>query len=302
MGIPYTKVWLSASDQVKKLESRGLVVPDENAAEEFLLHLNYYRFSGYGLAFEDQRHSFRTGTTFESIRAAYEFDRDLRDVITESLEIIELDVRTAMAYSFGQRHGPFGHTDADNFFRLFNHTEWLRRLHGETNRSSEPFVTHFKATYAEFPDLPIWVATELMSFGALSKMYGGMDKADQKSISSRYGLQARTLKSWIHHLVYTRNLCAHHLRLWDRSWSIKPDVPAGNAWRFPAFPDNRHLFAALLIQAKMLAGCSAETAFAQSWRKRIEKLIANSAPNTINPKTRMGLPKDWKKHPVWAAL
>lgn len=302
MGVPYPKPWLPVSAQIKTLESRGLVVTDQASAEDFLLHLNYYRFSGYGLAFEDRRHSFRPGTTFEAVRAAYEFDRDFRDLITESLEVIELDLRSVIAYAFGQQHDPFGHTDAANFYSRFGHADWLHRLHGETMRSREQFVDHFRATYSEYPDLPIWVATELMSFGALSRMYSGMVKPDQKAISARYGLQPRTLQSWIHHLVYTRNLCAHHLRLWDRCWSIKPDVPAGKAWASPELPDNWHLFAALLVQAKMLMGCSAEAVFVHSWRKRIESLIDAKTPGVPDAFHRMGLSKNWKNHPVWRTL
>jgi abortive infection bacteriophage resistance protein len=302
MTVPYPKPWLPISAQLKKLESRGLAITDHSAAEQFLLHLNYYRFSGYGLAFEDHRHHFRPGTTFSAIRSAYEFDRDLRDLITESLEVIELDLRAVTAYTFGQRHGPFGHSDAARFFRHFDHAAWLRRLHDEIRRSREPFVTHFKATYSEFPDLPIWVTTELMSFGALSRMYGGMQKADQKAIASRYGLQPQTLKSWIHHLVYTRNLCAHHLRIWDRCWSIKPDLPAGRIWRRPELPSNSRLFAALLVQMKMLVACDAERAFTQSWRVRVEDILSQRAPKVADPLIGMGLLTHWKQHPVWRPL
>ena len=46
MATSYTKPWLSLSDQIKKLEYYGLVVADKAAAENFLKHLNYYRFSG----------------------------------------------------------------------------------------------------------------------------------------------------------------------------------------------------------------------------------------------------------------
>ena len=57
-GIPFSKPWLSCADQVQLLQQRGLTVADPQAAEQFLSHLNYYRFSGYCLAFELQRHAF----------------------------------------------------------------------------------------------------------------------------------------------------------------------------------------------------------------------------------------------------
>lgn len=40
-----------------------------------------------------------------------------------------------------------------------------------------------------------------------------MLKKAQKAVAIRYGLQSHILTSWMHHLVYVRNLCAHHSRL-----------------------------------------------------------------------------------------
>lgn len=69
-GSVYNKPWLSIEGQIRKLKSNGLEVSHEKAARLFLRHLNYYRFSGYGLAFETSRHQYRAGTTFEHVKAA----------------------------------------------------------------------------------------------------------------------------------------------------------------------------------------------------------------------------------------
>ena len=87
--IPYQKPWCSHADLVQKLIDRGLVVTDRPKAEAFLAHVNYYRLSGYCLAFESpgQRHTFSPGTTFEQLQAAYDFDFTLRDLVGEALEV-----------------------------------------------------------------------------------------------------------------------------------------------------------------------------------------------------------------------
>ena len=295
----YPKKWLSLPQQIEKLKTYGLSIPDEGAAATFLYHINYYRFSGYCLAFEKSRHQFIPGTTFEQIRDTYEFDRALRDLCTESIEVIELDLRTAIAHTFGEKFGPFGHVAPEFFFTGPSHSDWLEKLRGETERSSEPFVAHYKTRYQEYPDLPIWVAAEIMSFGALSKMYRSMRKPDQKTVAIRYGVQSETLKSWIHHLVYVRNLCAHHARLWDRIWAIKPNLPAGNAWSPPALPSNARLFASLLIQNSLLRRCPAEQIFAEDWRTRLEKLLEDKLPACPHPMQKMDMPNEWRSHPLW---
>jgi len=256
MLVHFTKPWKSWADQLATLESRGLSIADRAEAEAFLSHVNYYRLSGYMLAFEQSRHVLIPGTTFEEVRAAYEFDRVLRDLVTEALEVVEVDVRTAIAYHFGQHSGAFGHTDASHFFRRppsrhvvkphgFDHTAWLENIRQEAKRSRERFVEHFKQTYSGFPDLPVWIVTEVMSFGSLSRMYQGMRLADQRIVAQRYGVQPRFLASWLHHLVYVRNVCAHHSRLWDRAWAIKPDLPPLPPWLPPLLPGNDRMFVTL---------------------------------------------------------
>lgn len=294
----FSKPWLSIPDQLTKLESRGLVIGNRQSAEKFLWHLNYYRFSGYCLAFEDSRHAFRVRTKFEDVVAAYRFDVALRDLLTEALEVIEVDSRSVMAYLFGSNCGAFGHIDPTNFKPSFNHTDWNERVREETDRSSELFVEHFKNNYAGFPNLPCWIATEVMSFGTVSKMYGGLKDALQNPIASRYNMQKGDFESALHHLSYVRNVCAHHSRLWDRVWAITPRVPKAQQWQPPLVPDRSRVFVTILMIYRVLKRCSAIDHFATDWRRRINELMKNKPP-IENALTRMGMPTEWYKHPYW---
>jgi abortive infection bacteriophage resistance protein len=294
----FAKPWLSYADQVQLLLQRGLVVADPTAAEQFLSHLNYYRLSGYCLAFEDSRHQFVAGTTFEQVVEAYQFDLTLRDLVTEALEVIEVDLRAAIAYHFGQKYGAFGHTAPASFFKNFHHGDWLDRLREEAQRSNELFVTHFKNNYSEFPDLPVWIVMEVMSFGGLSRMVSGMDKLDQRALGNRYGFQARVMWKTTHHLTYVRNLCAHHSRLWDRAWAIKPELPAGKNWTVPLLPGNNKLFCTLLLLRQIMKRIPAIATFASEWKDRVETHLG-SPPSSADRFNRMGLTANWNQHPVW---
>ncbi|MGO8689868.1 MAG: Abi family protein [Thermoguttaceae bacterium] len=294
----YAKPWLSYPDQVARLITRGLSVPDEAVAERFLAHVNYYRLSGYCLAFEQQRRTFLPGVTFDDVAGAYAFDVVLRDLLTEALEVIEIDVRACLAYSFGQGHGAFGHADAANFFRRFDHADWIQHVRTEVDRSTERFIEHFRATYADYPDLPIWVLSEVMSFGTLTRMYRGMERADQRAIARRYGLQNADFGSILLHMAYVRNLCAHHSRIWDRAWSVKPTLPHGPMWRAPTMPGNDRLFCTLCLIQLLLNRCPAVAGFAVQWRDRLLQRLVK-LPNTPQALARMGMPANWIQHPVW---
>lgn len=296
--IPFNKPWMNWPDQLQILEGRGLVVADRAAAQTFLSHVNYYRLSGYCLAFETARHVFVSGTTWEQIQGAYDFDRVLRDLITEALEIVEVDVRTAVAFHFGQRYSAFGHTSSAKFDPRFWHQDWLYKLQEEARRSNERFVEHFEKTYVEFPNLPVWMATEIMSFGSLSLMFKGMLQPDQVAIAKRYGLHHKVLQSWLHHMVYIRNTCAHHSRLWDRIWQIKPSVPKDAAWAGVQPPHNDRLFVTLLLLRYMLRRCPSIAPFDAEWKQRVEQHLANP-PAASNALGRMGLTAAWNTHSLW---
>ena len=295
---PYQKEWISYEQQIDLLIQRGLIISDRSMALQFLKHVTYYRFSGYCLAFESERHNFFPDTTFAAIRFSYEFNQSLGRLIAEALTRIEIDLRNVISHSFGKHYGPFGHTIKTVFYKRFKHELWINSCRETANKSTELFTNHFRANYSEFPDLPIWMVTEIISFGDLSRMYKGMLKEDQKSIAGRYRKQPNILVSWLHHLVYIRNICAHHARLWDRQWAIKPSLPVAPSWKLPFMPGNDRLFSTLLIILTMLNAIPEAGTFKKCWKRKVEELFQH-LPSAPNAGLRMGLTTDWKHHPGW---
>ena len=261
----YAKPWLSYADQVAQLASRGLVVNDPAAARAFLSHVNYYRFSGYCLAFEKQRHAFNEGVTFEQVRVSYEFDLALRDLVTEALEVLEVDFRAAVAYHFGQRHGAFGHVDPRKFYRLHDHAEWLQQLRDEADRSKEQFIEHFRKTYDHiqiFRSGSRWRSCR----SAHSKMYKGMLRPDQRD-AERYGINPGTWSRrsiiWSMSETCVRTTYGCGIARGQSNHRCR-----GGAWRPPHLPSNDRLFATLLLMYDLMSTCPAVRTFAAVWPAR----------------------------------
>jgi abortive infection bacteriophage resistance protein len=305
---PYCKPWLSVDDQLNKLTDRGLIVEDAADAKAFLRHVGYYRFAGYLLAFEVARHQYVEGTSFGQVKAAYEFDARLRDLFREAIELVEVDLGANVAYSFGKKYGAFGHLDKNNFHQQFgnfpndpdkvDHAQWLERLQKEAKRSREIFAQHFRNKHTEFPDLPIWAATELMTFGQMSRMIRALKRVDRKQIAGLYGIPEPVLRSLVLHLTYVRNCCAHHLRLWDKKWAVQPELPKHPDWQPPKLPTRKRVFATVLLIKQLLDSSSAIESAVESWRDRVTALL-RQPPNLKTANTKLGLPKDWESHPVW---
>ena len=296
----YTKPWKSYADQVRTLVSRGLVVTDPKAAGEILSHIKYYRFSGYCLAFESERHKFLPGTTFKEIVKTYEFDRRLRRYLVEAIEWIEIDVRTAVAHEFGRLHGSFAHTDGQLFRDRYRHADWLQRIRAQTENSQETFAIHHRDTYAEFPDLPIWAAVEIMSLGSLSHLFSNMRNADRTPIANRYHIQAWLMASWLHHLTYVRNLCAHYSRFWDRKMAIAPKLAPNKSWDSVFAPQK--LYPTLLVVATMLQPIHSFASEIAEWKHAVERHIFDHLRLQPLARTRMGFPDGWHEQENWKSL
>ena len=136
----YSKPHLPYEDQVDLLIRRGLDCPDRGRSLLCLKQIGYYRLSAYFIPFKDAASgNFRPGTTFEQIIDLYKFDVDLRRLVLEALDAIEISVRAIITYEIGKHLGVFGHADPTNFATAFNHADFMKILRREEGRSTEAF-------------------------------------------------------------------------------------------------------------------------------------------------------------------
>jgi abortive infection bacteriophage resistance protein len=297
----YSKLALTFQDQLALLIERGLQVENSEYAEKYLSCVNYYRFSAYCMPFEKNRHEFKVNASFVNIVKLYEFDRKLRGLVYEALELIEIELRTGIAYEMAHLLGPFGHNDQNNFTNEYRFKEIRETATKEVERSKEVFVEHFKEKYYEFPNLPVWAEVEIFSFGCLSTMFAGLTPAIQKKIAKRFGLPGPVFKSWLHVLVYVRNLCAHHSRLWNRELQIWPQQPRNiDGFEYFQTSERRVWAVILLISYFFSAGC-VDNLTVNIWKDKFETAIEDAHFNIkgLEVKVGMGMPENWKSSKFW---
>ena len=299
---PYTKEALPFSEQAALLRKRGMQIRDEAEAAFYLSHLNYYRLTAYWLPFEEDHslHRFRAGTTFEQVLNLYVFDRELRLLMLDALERIEVSVRTQWAHYIGLNHGSHGHLDPS---LARNEDYWLQnknKLKTEILRAEkkikEQFIIHLMQTYEEALP-PIWACSEVMSLGLLSLWYANLQPMKtRQNIASTYELDEALFQSWLHHLTIVRNICAHHGRLWNRRFPIpatKPDahpefirtVFSESAW---------NIHNTFLIVLYLLSKISPES----HWLERLIHLIDKHNV----PVDQMGFPEGWRAQSIWKGV
>ena len=143
---------------------------------------------------------------------------------------------------------------------------------------------------------PVWMATEVSSFGSLSLLYKGLKNEDKGIISKNYNLHYKALGNWLHFLTYIRNICAHHSRLWNKEFAIRPKLEGlSPEWLPPITPRNDRCFFALLILKHLLEHSNSTKA----WVKNCESLINPILHKHAWSRHSMGIVKQWENHPLW---
>ena len=83
MKTTFSKSHLSYKEQVKLLQSRNLIITNEQFAIKKLKHLNYYRLSAYFHPYFEEKNRFRDDTKFEDILQLYYFDKEFYEKYDE---------------------------------------------------------------------------------------------------------------------------------------------------------------------------------------------------------------------------
>lgn len=302
----YNKPALTFEDQLKKLEHYGLIISNKKNAVQQLSCISYYRLSSYWYPFRQRdkqgkvTNQFEPGAAFEQVLKLYEFDRKLRSLVLDAIERVEVAIRTQITYHMAHTYGAFAHANSRHFHPGFNHGKWLSRLESETSRSSDEFIRHYKKKYTGFPRIPVWMLTEVMSFGALSFFYTGLQNnqktgvEDKKAVSQHFNIHHKRLGDWLHTLTYIRNICAHHSRLWNRELAIRPDQNKKSQWQPPITPRNDRIFYILLMLRHLLRA----TANGDGWADETSNLLEEMT-DSAQWRVAMGIPENWKEHPIW---
>ncbi|MEM0976955.1 MAG: Abi family protein [Pseudomonadota bacterium] len=303
-----------------------MTITNEALAEECLARIGYYRLSAYWYPFRSSTTSidpltgkrttviqdvFETGASFNDAMEFYVFDKQLRLLVMDALERIEVSIRTEIAFLMGQYdgwahrkpqflHGNFTTKPAWIGANMSRHAYWLSKVDEKCLKSKEDFAKHFKRKYTN-DDMPIWVSVELWDFGTMSHFYSGMKVADRDAIAKRYGnLNWKVFETWIRNLNDVRNICAHHSRLLNRNMAAQPSWP-----KQQDEPDLSHavttkngltrFYASACILRKLLLSINPNS----KWHDRFVNHMV-SLPSI--PKVTLqsaGFPINWETEAIW---
>ncbi len=280
------------------LKERGLVVNDDEKAIDCLKKISYFRLANYFRPMEADKvkHTFKPGSCFENAVALYNFDQELRTLLFDAIQTIEIALRSKVIHYISLQYGSFWFTDAGLFNSSSIFDSCLLHIRQEVERSREDFITEHLEKYSE-PDVPpVWKTLEVTTFGTLSKLFGNFkDNHLKKRIARDFNLpQHVILENWIKCAVIVRNHLAHHTRVWNRNFPYIPqtNISLRGAWLSHRIRHSHKLYPYLCCTQYMLNALRANNTFSLDLAALLQKY-----PNV--DVSAMGFPVDWQKEKLW---
>tara|TARA_R110001599_G_C12276626_1_gene662556 strand:- start:20921 stop:21949 length:1029 start_codon:yes stop_codon:yes gene_type:complete len=334
----FTKLAINVDQQLEILQQRGLSVRQPERAKRFLEVVSFFRLSIYMRPFQipgNNNHLFKSNSEFKQIVDLYAFDRELRLLVIDAIERVEVAVRASLNNYMSCKYqsdtsnsGSHWYLNSHLFKQSYDHQRLigdlekkqkkeaseLQRDIDKINRSNatneikqQRIVQRTKENYPRFYQqnydipalIPGWAMTEELTLGSLSHIYQGLVKdADRKAIARRFDIPHEVLASCLHTLNFVRNCCAHHSRLWNRELSVQPKIPRGVLWKLPERLTDSQIQPQrrIYIVLLLLAHLMRQVSPDSQWHNKVKELIVLHPDVPLFP---MGFPDDWQSHVFW---
>lgn len=223
------------------------------------------------------------------------------------MERVEVAMRTRVGETL-IASDPLAYADPQRFRPTFNHQSWMNTLEKRISRAcrNNEAVKHYRDHYGG--NYPFWVLAEVLDFADISRLYEGLPASDQRAIAEGLGIvidlgalsknQQRKAKlqsplvRWMEQLVIVRNYCAHHARLWNKSFAPAPTAALRTQPQFATLPEGQseQVFGVLTVMSSLIRVTSPGT----TWPTKIASLISNDfLTNPLVSPTSLGIPANW---------
>jgi abortive infection bacteriophage resistance protein len=298
----FEKTAFTITQQIERLQERGLIISTEDKADHYLSHISYYRLGEYWHSMQSDKinHVFKENSKFKDVIALYNFDGELKILLFDVIEKIEISLRTKLIYHLSHEIDPWWFQNFKIFINSKELVKTLANLEVELTRSKEPtIINHFKNHKDDLRFPPSWKSLEQTSFGSLSKLYGNLKNTvkSKDTIAQEYGAINHTfLPSWLQSIAQIRNYCAHHSRLWNKNVPGTPKLLPNPPFNWISDVPKQNEFPKLYIHLCLMKYLLDRIQPENNFTKRIDYLL-KKYPN-VDP-SALGLKPNWQNEPLW---
>lgn len=308
-ALKVSKPYLDYQQQIQKLkDEKGLIISNEAYAEEWLTNIGYFSLiGGYkNLFINPMTRKYETPTMFEDIVALYQFDESLRQLTFAYLIKVEQKIRQLISDSFCSSFGELQveYLTPTNYNpdrkKSGDVAKLIRMLDYHANHNIEKqYLVHQRRVYG---NVPLWVATKVLTFGQLSKFYSLLQFREQSAISKKYHhVSEKSLARYLNNLTLFRNVCAHNERLFSHTLTQMefPDTPLHAKMNLPKkgkqYLVGKKDYFGLLIAFRYMLPKADFLVYKRDLKKMIASYSKRSQRLSENDLlTKMGMPQNWE--------
>ena len=298
----FEKLPLTIQEQIERLQKRGLIITSSDNAFHYLSHISYYRLGEYWHSMQSNKddHCFKENSKFKDVISLYKFDGELKILLFDVIEKIEISLRTKLIYHLSHEFNPWWFQNFDLFIDSKALVKTLASLEEELGRSKEITIkNHLKKHKDDLRFPPAWKSLEQTSFGSLSKLYGNLKNTikSKDTIAEEFGAINHTfLPSWLQSIAQIRNYCAHHSRLWNKNLPGSPKLlsnpPHNWVEDVPKQHEFQKLYVHLCVMKYLLNIIQPDNTFSERLNSLFSK-YPNVDPNAV------GMKLNWQKEKLW---
>lgn len=297
----------SSFDRQIEIICEKIAIRDKDEAKEALKKIGYFQLmGGYKSLFRiPGTKKYKEGTSFEEIVSLYEFDVELRELFFRYLLQIERNLRSLMSYYFTETYGAAQkeYLNPQNYDLAKKNQYTVERLIATLERAADTqdyaYINYYREQYG---DIPLWVLSNVLTFGNLSKMFRVFPQSLKSKVSKNFApLNPHQMEQFLSVLTKYRNVCAHGERLFTyKTVDAIADTPihqelaiekSGNQYKY----GKQDLFAVVIAFSYLLP----EKDFS-CFSQNLLKIIQTVSGQLIHVEERellekMGFPQNWEK-------
>lgn len=239
----YSREHKSFEQQLDLLSIRGMKVNDREKAIERLKNISYYKIKEFAKPYYkpteiDGKIEMRyEKISFEGVINRFYKDKNLRIDLLHAIEKVELSFKTRFSYLLGEKD-PFNYLKFNfwcNKKEYCKHYIWHKEdefknhLKNLIYRNKNDMIMEFLRENPEQKFPPIWMAIDVMSFGDVLNLFELMSIKNREDIAKHFGCTHGELESWLNHLKFIRNKCAHNANVLDLE--VRTPPPIKEEWK-----------------------------------------------------------------------
>lgn len=313
-----SKPFKTLDEQISILKSRGLIIPDEEAAKLSLLCNNYYNVINYSKFFMvGGTDNYLPDVSFNEILSVYYFDKEIKSIFLKATIDIEKCLKSMIAYYFSEAHSEdYSYLNVNNFdcskiTKTVNLISGISKTIAQKEREKiDNSVKHYLNHHF---NVPLWVIMNYLSFGQVVQFYELMKQSDQNKIAKRFSdfsnkalntttvhLDSKKLLSYLKNIHEIRNITAHSnkfigFKCKENAHYLNELHSLYNIGNNDSKQDVFNVF----VTMRIFLAPGNFTTFNNSIRKRMVHLSKNVNSIDVNEIfEKLGFPYDWYKLPA----